>query len=175
MNRSLLYIVGALLIIIVGFFIVNNFSSTENSGETAQTGYRDIAYTLNGQVIDLQNGAAESDGVRTAFYGNEAEGDLSEDGISDVAFLLTQERDDLPTEYYLVAAIKTPEGYRAINGVPLGSSLENVALVSQMGGVRVTHQRAASQSTSTIAATSTEEEISRFFVVSQGTLVEVED
>lgn len=123
-----------LLIVVVlagGFFIFNNYIYTEKQGSAGfQAGFRDIAYTIDGNPVMLVGGYAEQESAPgsssktiTRYFGNEAEGDLNGDGISDIAFLLTQETGGSGTFYYVVAALKTDTGYQGTNAVFLGDRI----------------------------------------------------
>lgn len=97
---------------------------------TTATGYKDIEYTIEGQNITLANGRAEvpaapgsASKLVTNFFGNEATGDLNNDGKPDVAFLLTQSGGGSGTFYYVVVALKTAQGYRGTNAVLLGDRI----------------------------------------------------
>lgn len=124
MNKILLSVVGAALILVVGFFILNNYIYVQKQGEAVeQAGYKDIPYIIEGQSVSLTNGRAESSGVVTNYFGNEAEGDLNEDGVSDIAFLVTQQTGGSGTFYYVVAALKTNEGYVSAGSSFLGDRI----------------------------------------------------
>jgi hypothetical protein len=168
MNRAIIILAVVIIVLVGGFFILNNYIYQEKQepNPVLQTGYKDIAYTINGKAFDLENGVVEADGVKTAYFGNEAEGDLSEDGVTDIAFILTQEK-ATSTSYYLVAAIQTEGGYRGTSAAYLGEGITPVATVAELGGVSVTYTKQ-----NTASATSTPDEVSKFFVVSNGELVE---
>lgn len=97
----------------------------------AQTAdYENISYTIEGQPITLVNGKAETASapggatkIITQYFGNETTGDLNGDGVSDVAFLLTQDMGGSGTFYYVVAAIKTAIGYTGTSAVLLGDRI----------------------------------------------------
>ncbi len=172
MNRALIIGVVAVVILVGGFFLLNNYIYQEKQPETGfQVGYKDIAYTIQGKAIDLEDGVAEADGVRTSYFGNEVEGDLSEDGISDIAFILTQET-GTSTSYYLVAAIQTEGGYRGTSGALLGENIEPVGLAPELGGIRATYRIPSGLQATTTATTTNTREASRLFVVANGEFVE---
>lgn len=90
--------------------------------------YKNATYLIEGQPVTLVGGRAEvaaapgsASKTVTQYFGNEATGDLSGDGVPDTAFLLTQDSGGSGTFFYAVAAIKTPQGdYRGTDAVLLG-------------------------------------------------------
>lgn len=171
MNKIALYAIGAVVIIVAGFFLLNNYIYTEKQGEGGfQDGYKDIAYTINGKVVDLENGEATVDGLTYTIFGEETEGDITEDGISDLAFVLTEEH-STSTNYYLVAAVRTEGSYRGTGGALLGTNINLVGVEAASGGVLVRYNREGEGTQATSTATSTPvRELSRFFVVIDGAL-----
>ncbi len=93
----------------------------------AAADYKNATYTIEGQPVTLVDGSAETPAapdsaamVVTRHFGNEATGDLNGDGVPDIAFLLTQDPGGTGTFFYVVAAIKTADGYRGTDAVFLG-------------------------------------------------------
>lgn len=89
--------------------------------------HRSATYMIDGSAVTLVNGMAESEAVPgaatktiTRYFGNEAYGDVNADGVSDIAFLLSQDRGGSGTFYYVAAALKMGNGYKGTNGVLLG-------------------------------------------------------
>lgn len=92
--------------------------------------YKTITIMVEGQPVKLVNGHAETPAapgsasqVVTSYFGNEATGDLSGDGVPDIAFLITQTSGGSGTFYYVVAAIKTATGYQGTDAVLLGDRI----------------------------------------------------
>lgn len=121
----------AIILLFVGFFLLNKHIYTEKQGSAGfQAGYQDISYMIDGIPVVLVGGYAEQETAPgsasktiTRYFGNEAEGDLNGDGVSDVAFLLTQETGGSGTFYYVVSALKTDSGYQGTNAVFLGDRI----------------------------------------------------
>ena len=61
--------------------------------------------------------------ITTRYFGNEVRHDLNNDGLEDVAFLLTQETGGSGTFFYLVAALNTPNGFVGSEAYYLGDRI----------------------------------------------------
>lgn len=59
----------------------------------------------------------------TAYFGNDATGDLDGDGTPDTAFLVTQQPGGSGTFYYVVVALHTAQGWVGTNAVLLGDRI----------------------------------------------------
>jgi hypothetical protein len=87
-------------------------------------------YLIDGQSITLVDGVAENELAPgsaskqiTRYFGNEVNIDLNSDGLMDAAFLLQQETGGSGTFYYVVAALKTENGYVGTNAIFLGDRI----------------------------------------------------
>lgn len=94
------------------------------------TDYKNGTYIIEGEPTTLIHGVSRvpaapgsASQVITTYFGNEATGDLNGDGVPDVAFLLTQNSGGSGTFYYVVVALKTPQGYQGTNAVLLGDRI----------------------------------------------------
>ena len=132
MVKKILIGLGAIAILIGAFYALNYYIYSEKQGPNGfQPGYKDIAYVLEGKPVALKDGVAVSidagpgfiSTTTTRYFGNEAEGDLNGDGVSDIAFILTQNGGGSGTFVYAVAALKTDTGYIGTNGVLLGDRI----------------------------------------------------
>jgi hypothetical protein len=92
--------------------------------------YKNASYRIEGQPVTLVDGRAETpvapgsaSKVVTQYFGNEATGDLNNDGLPDRAFILTQNSGGSGTFYYAVVALKTVNGYQGTNAVLLGDRI----------------------------------------------------
>ncbi len=118
-------------LVVLAFFVLNSFIYREKQGDTSfQRSYKDVSYTVQGRSIQLVDGQSiieDTEGydkkIKTNYFGNEAEGDLDGDGISDIAFLLTQQTGGTGTFYFIVAALKTDNGYIGTNAFLLGDRI----------------------------------------------------
>ena len=87
-------------------------------------------YFIDNQPITLVNGVSETELAPestakqvTSFFGNQVEVDLNADGLLDAAFLLQQSNGGSGVFYYVVAAIKTEDGYSGTNAVFIGDRI----------------------------------------------------
>lgn len=104
------------------------FGFSEESGSS--TDYKNAAYSIDGQLVQLVNGSAETEPTPgsasktvTRYFGNDLVTDLNDDGRDDVVFLLTQETGGSGTFYYAVAALNTFDGYVGSDGYFLGDRI----------------------------------------------------
>jgi hypothetical protein len=130
--KKLLYILIILVILIGGFFWLNSYIYEEKQGEVVSVfvDYKDASYVIDKKVVSLVNGYAEeeiapgsSSKMVINYFGNEVEGDLNNDGLSDIAFLLTQNNGGSGTFYYVAVALKGVEGYKGTNAILLGDRI----------------------------------------------------
>lgn len=120
----------AVIIIAVGVYRFN-FTNDDiyfSTGEKIEA--KDTTYIINGQAVTLKNGLAEAPAasgsasqVITRYFGNEASGDLNNDGQADSAFLLTQETGGSGIFYYITATIKEGDENIGLNAALLGDRI----------------------------------------------------
>ena len=95
-----------------GFFALNSYIYEQKQGGVEDP--KDVTFTIDGQTLTRM-----SPGV--AYFGNEAKGDLNDDTVPDIAFLITYDGGGSGTFYYVVAALQNPAGrYNGSNAVLLG-------------------------------------------------------
>jgi len=116
------------------------FWMSKTDTQKAATDYKNATYIIQGQSVTLVNGRAESaiagsaSKTITQYFGNVATGDLSGDGVPDVAFLLTQDGGGSGTFYYVVVAVndngpstgadtRTIGSYKGTNALFLGDRI----------------------------------------------------
>jgi hypothetical protein len=172
MNNKILYgVIGvAVIAIIVLFVATRNTAGPEEQKTNLPDGFDDITFTIDSTTVDFENGEGTIDGRKITFFGDEAEGDITEDGMADIASILKEEGATSST-YYLVAAIQTEDGYKGTNGALLGVDRQGLALRSALGGVVVQYERPSVGGAATSTGTSTAVRLAeRFFVVIDGKL-----
>lgn len=119
-----------ILIALVGIYkfnFTNNDIYVENGGQIAS---KDTTYLINGESISLKNGLSEIElsansgaKITTRYFGNDAKGDLNEDGQEDLTFILTQDSEGSGTFYYLAVALANSDAYQGLNAVFLGDRI----------------------------------------------------
>jgi len=84
-------------------------------------------YLIEGKNITLEDGYSEleivpgsASKIITQYFGNEGFGDFNGDGLSDTAFILTQNQGGSGTFYYMVVALGDSKGCEGTNAVFLG-------------------------------------------------------
>lgn len=129
MNKSLIGIIVVIIIFIGGYFLVN-LRAPEVERATIAADHKNISYMIDGKTIRLKNGVAETESalgsaskITTRYFGNELKIDLDGDGLKDVAFILTQNRDGSGTFFYAVAARNIGNGYVGSDGFLLGDRI----------------------------------------------------
>lgn len=108
------YLVALLVVIALlvgGFYVLN--SSIYNEKQGGVEDYKVATFVIDGAPIVLGTEG-------TAYFGNEAKGDLNDDGIVDFAFIITQNGGGSGTFVYAVAAFQNSAGrYIGSNGILL--------------------------------------------------------
>ncbi len=186
MKKILIGIALAIVLVVVLFFALNSYIYNEKQGDTGvQPTYKDITYTIEGQPVTLTNGfsevetAPDSTGspqagsaskIVTKYFGNYAEGDVNEDGVSDIAFLLTQTTGGSGTFYYVVVALKTDTGYTGTNAVLLGDRIAPQTTEIRDGEVIVNYAERKPDEPMTASPSMG---VSKYLQVSGTTLVEI--
>jgi len=127
MNKSLLVGFAVLVAIVVVVLYVNTKKPGGAPDTSLTANFKDATYNIEGQLVTLRDGVAETEiapgsasKLVTRYFGNEAFGDLNNDGTEDAAFLITQDAGGSGTFFYAVAALRIGTGYRGTNGILLG-------------------------------------------------------
>jgi len=132
MKKQILLIIGAVIIVILGFGIYKfNFTNSDIYVQNgAQINEHDGIYVVDGKVIILKNGISEVEAapgsaskIITRYFGNDIESDLNADGMKDRAFFITQQTGGSGTFYYVVALLKTPNGNMGSHAFFLGDRI----------------------------------------------------
>src|SRR3989344_5151652 len=127
--KILYWILGAVVVLVAGFYALNSYIYTEKQGELAAD-VKDLTFTISGKPITFEDGYSEQEAapdaaskIVTRYFGNEVSADLDADGDLDIAFLITQEGGGSGTFFYLVGAIKEPGGYRGTQAMLIGDRI----------------------------------------------------
>lgn len=91
---------------------------------------KNATYTIDGATFPIVNGesvteiaSGSASKITTRYFGNEATGDLNNDGMPDIAFLITQNTGGTGIFYYAVVALKTQTGYKTTNAFFIGDRI----------------------------------------------------
>jgi len=140
---------GAVLLVIVSVIVVMRFTSPEDTWictnyqwvkhgnpsslppiSGCEFNLKNASFTIDGQMVTLINGVSEIEAapgsaskITTRYFGNEAKGDLTGDGLEDIAFLVTQDGGGSGLFYYAVVAIKTADGYKTTSAFLIGDRI----------------------------------------------------
>ena len=118
---------------------VSEFQTLENP--VTFPDYKNATYLIEGSFITLTDGVFEMEAapgsatkITTRYFGNEAIGDLNNDGKNDIAFLLTQTTGGSGTFFYLVVALQTTSGTEGTNAIFLGDRIapQNTSITNGM-------------------------------------------
>lgn len=140
-----------ILIVLGGVYFL--FGRVHTAPQQVTADYKNATYVIDGQPVTLVNGYAETSAapgsaskIVTQYFGNDATGDLNNDGTPDAAFILTQTSGGSGTFYYIVAALKTANGYQGTNAVLLGDRVAPQTTQIEQGEVVVNYaDRAAGE------------------------------
>lgn len=128
--RKTTVIFAAIVIALLAAAVFWNKERGTNGAITGTKDFKNAAYQIEGKNVVLKNGLSETEAVPgsaskiiTRYFGNEAFGDLNNDGTEDAGFVLTQQEGGSGTFYYAVAALKTVAGYEGTNAVLLGDRI----------------------------------------------------
>ena len=120
----ILIILGIILICTQSIWvpkIVNMILVSEGVYPQTFADYKNAVYTVDGQPVTPDGNA--KDAMTTQYFGNDAVGDLNNDGTPDIGFIITQSGGGSGTFYYVVVALKTANGYQGTNAIFLGDRI----------------------------------------------------
>ncbi len=117
-----------LLVLIFGTILCLVFLKTDSKKDSFNP--LNTSYEIEGKMFTLKNGESQTEiipgstsKIITRYFGNEAKGDLNNDGLEDTAFLITQETGGTGLFYYAVVALGTNGGYRLTNTFFIGDRI----------------------------------------------------
>ncbi|HEX8994048.1 MAG TPA: hypothetical protein VF803_02225 [Candidatus Paceibacterota bacterium] len=102
---------------------------TQEVAQTRPFDGRNSTFTIDGRSVTLVNGVSvvaipgSSSTVTTRYFGNEATGNLTNNGNDDIAFLISQDTGGSGLFYYVVVAYKTADGYKTTNAFFVGDRI----------------------------------------------------
>jgi len=135
------------------------------------------SFLIDDVLINLENGETQSEivpdsasQITTKYFGNEAYGDIDNDGRTDVAFLVTQNGGGSGTFYYVVVALQVDTGYVGTNAVLLGDRIAPQTTEFKDGEFVVNYATRAFDEPMTVDPSVG---VSKYLMLDQGLLVEV--
>jgi hypothetical protein len=131
MKKTLYFLIGAIILIAVAGVLKFNFSDKDVYVKDEVSDYKNATYFIGDEKTPttLVNGSSEKDipdsasKISTKYFGNEVVSDFNNDGLGDVAFLLSQNSGGSGTFYYLAVALGTPNGFYGTNAILLGDRI----------------------------------------------------
>lgn len=91
---------------------------------------KDVSYTVDGEIITLKNGyhekvivPGEASKEVVRYFGNDVKGDFNNDGVADIAFLLTKDSGGSGTFFYIAAKVSQGDKFIGTNAVLLGDRI----------------------------------------------------
>lgn len=115
MRKKLIVLLILVALGAVGFFTLNGYIYNKKQGGVGD--YRSVTVVIDGRPVTIGTEG-------TLFFGNEAKGDVNDDGIPDLGFIFTQNSGGSGTFYYAVVALQNEEGrYTGTNAVFLGDRI----------------------------------------------------
>lgn len=143
---------------------------------------QNTTYLIDGEEIVLVNGTAEKELAPgsaskqiTRYFGNAVDIDLNSDGLMDSAFLLTQENGGSGTFFFVVAALRTEDGYIGTNGIFLGDRIAPQSTISDFDDPTQFIVNYAYRAPDDPMSAQPSIGVSRTFKLENGILVEVTD
>lgn len=168
-----------IILSIIGFSVYRfNFTNDDvyvDKGEKINS--KDTTYLIENKYVTLKNGRSESEETPgsttktiTMYFGNDATGDLNNDGKNDTAFLLTQNTGGSGTFFYVVAAINTGNGFNGTNAIYLGDRIAPQTTELRDGLIIVNYADRKPKEAFSVPPSNG---MSKFFKIYNGKLVEI--
>lgn len=122
-------IILAILMLGAGWYLSTRPKDTATTTNATSFDGKNATFIIESTEVTLTDGISEietsesSADIVTEYFGNTAEGDLTGDGKTDIAFLVTQNPGGSGFFYYVVVAIKTDTGYKTTNAFYVGDRI----------------------------------------------------
>jgi hypothetical protein len=177
MNKKMIIVLGGVVILGIFVFLVLQYWPAKDSTGTQGSDEKNTTYQIDGQMIVMKDGvfhfvAGDDTAPRATvkYFGNSVEGDFNGDGLADQAFILTEDNGGSGTFYYVVAALKTADGYKGTNGILLGDRIAPQTTEFKDGQIIVNY---ADRKPSEPFTTQPSVGVSKYLKISGESLVEV--
>jgi len=133
MSKKIILVIVLIVVIAgagYGIFRLQERTEQPQGAQTFTLDPKNCTYTIDGKNITLVNGYSEQEIVPgsaskiiTQYFGNEVTGDFNDDGISDKAFLITQDAGGSGTFYYVAVALGDEGKCAGTNAILLGDRI----------------------------------------------------
>jgi len=167
----LLIIISLVILALVGFYFFNQPKTIKAVDS------RNCTYSIEGENITLKNGYGEGELVPgsasktiTQYFGNESSGDFNGDGLTDTAFILTQNTGGSGTFFYVAVALADISGCKGTNAVFLGDRIAPQNTEARNGSIIVNY---ADRKADEPMVSSPTVGVSKYLVVENTTLKDV--
>jgi len=181
MSKKIILVVVLIIVVIgIGYWIYQSQPKTEKSAgeEKVTLDQKNCTYAIEGKNILLKDGYSEEEIVPgsaskliTRYFGNEASGDFNEDGLSDIAFILTQDSGGSGTFYYVAVALETTSGCQGTNAIFLGDRIAPQTTEFRNGEIIVNYADRQANEPMTVTPSVG---VSKYLKISEGELVEIQ-
>ena len=174
MDKKKIIVIGG-AIVFIGIFIFLALQYRPSKDASVNTN-QNASYQIDGKTVTLKDGIFHivGDGADSKatikYFGNDVVADLNGDGLSDEAFVLTEEDGGSGTFYYVVAALTTKDGYKGTNGILLGDRIAPQTTEFKDGQLIVNY---ADRKPTEPFTTKPSVGVSRYLKISGNSLVEV--
>jgi hypothetical protein len=175
-KKIILLAVSIVVTIGIGYWVY--CSQKEVEQEVFILDPENCTYVIEGKATTLIDGYSEEEIVSgsasktvTRYFGNEASGDFNNDGISDVAFLMSQDYDGSGTFYYVAVALGGNNKCNGTNAILLGDRIAPQTINFMDGEIIVNYAERKPDEPMTASPSIG---VSKYFRISEGQLVGVE-
>lgn len=178
MSKKLLIIILAVLFLAASYWVLQLNNGSQGPEEQNFTlDPQNCAYVIDGKTITLANGYSEEEiapgsasKLITRYFGNEVSEDLNNDGIADIAFILTQDAGGSGTFYYVAIALGGGNKCNGTNAILLGDRISPQTISFKNGEINVNYaERNPNEPMTAIPSVG----FSKYFRIDSGKLVEV--
>lgn len=182
MNKKI--ILSAIIIIIIagiGYWFYQSQLKTNNTLKEKSIKFvfnqKNCTYNIDGKDITLKDGFAEeaipdsTSKIITRYFGNEAFGDFNSDGLSDVAFLFSQNSGGSGTFYYIAVALNGGDKCIGTNAIFFGDRIAPQTTEFRDGEIILNY---ADRKIDEPMVTHPSIGVSKYFKVNENKLIEIE-
>ena len=128
MKNKIVWLVIIVILLALGFYFIAPLIS---KAPVAVFDPKNATYNVDGSAFTLVNGTSivsatpgSATKITTKYFGNDSTGDINGDGLTDIAYLITQDKGGSGTFYYAVVALKTlTGGYKLTNTFLVGDRI----------------------------------------------------